>query len=75
MEWPRFDLAGAIKCHHCAEGYRHPVGNCVLCGWGPAPGAEDRPETPEARARALAELAVAIARDRLEHPWMFDVKD
>jgi hypothetical protein len=27
----------AIKCMHCPDGYRHPVGNCVLCGWGPSP--------------------------------------
>jgi hypothetical protein len=26
-----------LKCTYCVPGYRHPVGNCVLCGWGPSP--------------------------------------
>lgn len=26
------------ECSHCALGKRHFIGNCILCGWGPAPG-------------------------------------
>ncbi len=26
------------KCSYCVPGYRHRLDNCVLCGWGPAPG-------------------------------------
>ena len=29
------------ECRHCALGKRHLVGNCILCGWGPAPGSID----------------------------------
>lgn len=39
-----------VRCRHCPRGFRHPVGNCVVCGCGPAPGAvnwfgEPMPET------------------------------
>ena len=27
------------ECGHCIPGIRHPVGNCYVCGCGPAPGA------------------------------------
>lgn len=30
----------AIKCKHCEDGYRHQVGNCVLCNYGLAPFSE-----------------------------------
>lgn len=55
------DLAqevGAVACRHCAEGARHRVGNCVLCGCGPAPGAEDLPPVDDDRQRlgAMARL-------------------
>lgn len=67
---PTFDMTGAVKCPRCADGYRHPVGNCVLCGSGPAPGAEDLPTDAAGRAAALAALAMAIAKERTLYPRM-----
>jgi hypothetical protein len=26
-----------VACNHCVPGLRHPIGNCYVCGWGPAP--------------------------------------
>lgn len=26
-------------CNRCEAGWRHPVGNCVVCGCGPSPAA------------------------------------
>lgn len=26
-----------VKCRYCVPGYRHSVGNCFICGWGPSP--------------------------------------
>lgn len=28
-----------VKCSHCNPGFRNVIGNCVICGSGPAPGA------------------------------------
>ena len=45
----------ARKCSRCEEGYRHPVGNCVLCGSGPAPGGFDEiPSKRDRQARFMA---------------------
>jgi hypothetical protein len=68
---PSFSMDGAIKCRHCDEGFRHPVGNCVLCGYGPAPGAVDIPTTEYERAEALARLAVEVNADRHAFPFLF----
>jgi hypothetical protein len=52
-----------VKCRHCPEGYRLWVGNCVICGWGPAPGAIDPlPKTKREKAAALKELREADNR-------------
>lgn len=50
-----------IKCSDCDEGYSHPVGNCVICGCGPAPGAvnfhgEPMPQTPHEKKIVLWKL-------------------
>jgi hypothetical protein len=26
-----------VKCRYCVPGYRCSIGNCIVCGWGPAP--------------------------------------
>ena|SRR5215831_17002097 len=56
----------ARKCPYCAHGWRHPVGNCVLCGWGPAPalpwecyGLDHKPETLAEHAMGLASIGIA----------------
>lgn len=50
----RMDMS--VKCRDCERGLRHPVGNCVLCGRGPAPGAmEYLPKT-----EVGIELAITI---------------
>jgi len=30
-----------LDCSYCALGKRHPIGNCILCGWGPSPASID----------------------------------
>lgn len=53
-----------VKCRHCEAGYRHRVGNCVLCGCGPAPfKIEPLPVTDADRRRALAGIGVLMAPD------------
>ncbi len=54
-----------VKCIHCEEGYRYPAGNCVVCGWGPAPGAinfdgEPMPTTAEERRIVLWKLVNGV---------------
>lgn len=57
---------GAHECLHCEVGWRHPVGNCVLCGCGPAPGAIDHiPQNEEEKRYALNELLRSLRREPL----------
>lgn len=45
-----------VKCNHCAAGYRHRIGNCILCGHGPSPAHIEwmgLTELPVARINAL----------------------
>lgn len=56
FEW---DGSKPIKCRYCEHGWRHFVGNCVLCGWGPAPGALSRnPKDELEYAEALASVGI-----------------
>lgn len=46
-----------LKCDGCAAGWRHRVGNCVLCGRGPAPWNPSKfPQTDPGRVLALKAL-------------------
>jgi len=44
-------------CLHCEKGWRHVIGNCVLCGDGPSPAAiEHPPKTLKGKYLALRSL-------------------
>jgi hypothetical protein len=56
--------AGALECRYCKGGWRHYVGNCVICGCGPAPGAvEFIPQNDAEKERALAGLLHQLRRE------------
>jgi len=54
------DGSEPVECKSCDHGLRHKVGNCVICGCGPAPGLawSRKPETPEELALALTTVGV-----------------
>lgn len=69
-----------VKCSYCENGFRHPVGNCVLCGCGPAPGNMwPLPTTPAEEQLALLRLGFelaynyetdhAVAAERYQAAW------
>lgn len=48
---------GAYECGRCRDGIRHPLGNCIVCGRGPAPGAvEHLAKTKKAKEAAMQAL-------------------
>lgn len=63
----------AVKCSRCKDGYRHPVGNCVLCDAGPSrasnfgwpdpsgKGLTKKPKTDEEKFMALGELNMQLS--------------
>lgn len=53
-----YDGSRPVRCAHCEDGWRHAVGNCVLCGLGPAPGKVDKPVTYAEMVAALASVGV-----------------
>lgn len=39
IKLPELDFRPVICERRSCKGFRHPIGNCVICGEGPAPGA------------------------------------
>jgi hypothetical protein len=67
----RLEASDACKCLHCEAGYRHPVGDCDVCGNGPAPGRTyDLPKTDTERMARLEELARSLERAKERGPLL-----
>lgn len=57
-----------VKCRHCPDGYRSVIGNCVICGWGPAPGAINFWGEPLPKTRREKQAAIRKLREKETAP-------
>lgn len=53
-----WDETKPFKCNNCDDGWRHAIGNCVICGYGPAPKWHNLPSTRQELAMALASVGI-----------------
>lgn len=61
-----------VECSRCDEGYRSVVGDCVICGGGPAPGGNWRPYGGDPRGyvgkdASKEKKSLALEQLRMEH--------
>lgn len=59
-----------VPCRHCDAGYRHVVGNCVVCGYGPAPGSVNFHGEPMPATDAEKEIVVWKLFKGIEPPTL-----
>lgn len=63
----KHDGSEPVKCSHCDDGWRHVVGNCVLCGCGPSPWGLDIPQTAQEKIAALATVGISPRAEEIVH--------